>query len=97
MYSIIERDVLNNFFAKKLPLSKLEDGDVLSREHNSLRVLKSLGVKKVIDKDVIKQLKRMKIKTVVVFQTGPKFGPAIFLATVITILFPMWYSLILLL
>ena len=92
-YLVSLKDHVNLGFSLK-GLSK-QEMDFFEGSGKTMRHLKFFSVKEIDQKKVVKLLKKLKVKQVVVFQTGPKFGPAIAAAVLISLLFPEWYLLFL--
>jgi len=95
-YTVFGDDMNNKTFAKQISMSKVEDGDVLAPNKIDKKIRKILGAKKVLDEAAIKKLKKHKIKKLWIYANAPAFGPSIFIATIITVFYPDWFLLMLL-
>jgi Flp pilus assembly protein protease CpaA len=93
IYLIIQKEVMKEFFEKKVKLSELGDDEVFSI-NNSKNILDLLKNKKLLGKKEITILKKNKIKEIIILYTMPKFGPFIFIGTIFAILFPNLITLI---
>ena len=94
-YTVFGDDMNNKTFAKQVSISKIEDGDVLAPNKIDKKVRAILGSKKVLDESAIKKLKKYKIKKIWIYTNAPAFGPSIFIATIITVFYPDWFLLML--
>jgi Flp pilus assembly protein protease CpaA len=90
IYIGLQDGIKKNFFDKKVSLGKLEEDEIPS-ENNSQKILKLLSGKKLVGKKEIQILKKNKIKELIVLRNLPKFGPFIFLGTIIAIINPAFF------
>jgi len=92
-FSVFGEDMTNKTFNGKISIGKLEDGDVLAPQKITKEIKMVLGPKKVLDTSAIKKLKKQGIEKVWIYAYAPPFGPSIFIATLITVIYPNWFLL----
>jgi Flp pilus assembly protein protease CpaA len=86
---IFQDEIKKYIYLQKLPLEKIEDGDVIATEHISKTLLEKLklGKRQVIEEEDLKRFKKLKIKSLPIYYNLPKFGPYILLGTIFTLIF----------
>jgi len=90
LFVAFERGIKKNFFLKKIPLGKLDEDEVIATEFMDKKLLKELGlgVKGVIGEKEKEKLRKLKVKSVLVYRDLPRFGPFIFLGVLIALIWP---------
>lgn len=83
----LQNGIKNNFFEKKIKLKEADEDEILSK-NNSQKILKLIQGKELIEKKEIELLKKNKIREIIVLRNLPKFGPFIFIGTIIAINYP---------
>ena len=94
-YTAFGEDLNNKLFARKVSTSKIREedlGDVIAVGLMGKKDLEKLGLggKKVLDEEALEKMKAKKLKFVWLYSNLPRFGPAIFLATIIVLWNPEW-------
>jgi Flp pilus assembly protein protease CpaA len=86
---IFQEEIKKYIYLQTLPLSKIEDGDVIAIEHISKTLLEKLklGKRQVIEEEDLKRFKKLNIKNLPIYYNLPKFGPYILLGTIFTLIF----------
>ncbi len=87
IFLIFQKGINKSFFEQKLKLNQLDEDEIISL-NNSKKILTLLNNKQLIEKKEIELLKRNKIKEIIVMRNLPKFGPFIFIGTLIGIYIP---------
>jgi hypothetical protein len=90
IYIGLQKGIKERFFDKKVLLKKLEEDEIVS-ENNSKKILKLLAGKQLLGENEIALLTKNKISSVIVLRNLPKFGPFIFLGTIIAIINPSFF------
>ncbi|MBT4192215.1 MAG: prepilin peptidase [Candidatus Diapherotrites archaeon] len=90
IYIGLQNGIKTNFFDKKVSLKNLEEDEIIS-EGNTARVLKLLAGKQLLGEHEITLLTKNKIHSIVVLRNLPKFGPFIFLGTIIAVINPGFF------
>ncbi len=93
IYFSLQKGIKEEFFEEKIRVNKLEDDEVLGEQNNE-KIKKLLKWKMLLGKKEIELLKKHKIKSVFVLRNLPKFGPFIFIGTIIAILVPELFTLV---
>ena len=95
-YSVFGKDLALALFAKPVPLSKVELGDVLVVERITLKQSNSLGLSKgtkVVEEGLLSRAKKLKLKSLWIYSGLPRFGPALLAGTIVVVFYPDWVSL----
>jgi prepilin signal peptidase PulO-like enzyme (type II secretory pathway) len=87
LYYALQKGIKEEFFEKKILIKDLEEDEILG-EKNSLKIKKLFKLKYLIGEKEILLLKKNKIKEIFVLRNLPKFGPFIFIGTIIAIIWP---------
>ena len=90
LFLAFEKSIRKNFFVKKIALSKLEEDELIAWEFLPEKLQKKLGLKakRIIDKQLLQELKKEKLKEVLVYRDLPKFAPFILIGAILAILRP---------
>ena len=83
--TIFEEEIKKYIYLKNKNVNKLEDGDVLAIDLISKELLVKLNLKKrevLEEKDLI-NIKKLKIKSLPIYDNLPRFGPYIFLGLIV--------------
>lgn len=85
---ILEDEVKKHIYLKKKQLNKLEEGDVLATEFCTKKFLKETGLEKraVLDKKDFLLFKKLKYKTIPIYDNLPRFGIYILLGVICVLL-----------
>ncbi len=94
IFIALQNGIKENFFEKKIKLNQAEEDEILSK-NNSEKILKIVNGKELIEEKEINLLKKNKIKEIIVLRNLPKFGPFIFLGTLIATQYPTLITLLL--
>ncbi len=87
VFFALQNGIRKNFFEKKISINKIEEDELVS-ENNSKKVMQILKNKKLIGKKEIKILKKNNVMQIIVLRNLPKFGPFIFVGTIIALAVP---------
>jgi prepilin signal peptidase PulO-like enzyme (type II secretory pathway) len=87
LYYALQKGIKEEFFEKKVLIKNLEEDEILG-EKNNLKIKKLFKLKYLIGEKEILLLKRNNIKEIFVLRNLPKFGPFIFIGTIIAIIWP---------
>jgi len=90
----LQKGITKNFFEKRIAIEKLEEDEVISVQGNLKKVIELFKLKKIVGKEQIMELKRMKIKSIVVLRELPKFGPFIFVGVCLALALPDFFLLL---
>lgn len=86
LFVALQKGIKEEFFEQKIALNKLEEDEVLG-EKNSEKIKKIIGKNLVGEKEIL-VLKKAKIKEIYVLRNLPKFGPFIFIGTIVATFSP---------
>ncbi|MBT4870547.1 MAG: prepilin peptidase [Candidatus Diapherotrites archaeon] len=89
----LQEGIKKEFFEKKVPLTKMEEDEVIC-EHNNKKILKLLKGKSLLGDKEISLLKKNGIRSVVVLRDLPRFGPFIFLGTLFALINPAFFMML---
>lgn len=86
---IFEDEIKKYIYLRQKPVSKLEEGDVLASEFATKEFLKKIGLEKrtVLEKEDIKRIKLLKLKTLPIFDNLPRFGIYILLGAIFVLIY----------
>ncbi len=87
IFFVFQKEISRKFFEKKMSINKLDEDEILSNS-NSKNIFEIVGNKNLIEKKEINLLKKHKIKNIIVMRNLPKFGPFIFIGTLVSIITP---------
>lgn len=92
----LEKGIRREIFLKKIPVSALEEDEIIATEHFDKQMLDKLGIglKGVLDKKAEKVLLENGVKEVFVYRDLPKFAPFILLGVIAAIVFPDFFYLL---
>jgi len=94
VFMALQTGIRKNFFEQKITLKQWEEDEVIAEGANTKKVLGLLKGKTLITKKELSILRKAGIARIVVLRNLPKFGPFIFLGTLIAVLWPDFISLI---
>ncbi len=94
LFLAFQTGIKRNFFLKRVPLSKLEEDEIVARDFLSKKALSALGssFKGVLSKKEILRLKKAGISEVPVYRGLPPFAPFLLLGVAFSLLFPHFFS-----
>ena len=94
IFYAFEDEVKKHAFLKRIPLSELEDDEVLAIEHLTKEEKEKWGTKinDLISREDIPALKHKGLTTIPVYRNLPKFAPFLLTGILATYLFPEWIS-----
>jgi archaeal preflagellin peptidase FlaK len=86
---ILENEIRKYIYLVKKQVSKLEDGDVLAIEFMPKQLLSklSIGSRLVLEEKDIARIKKLKLKSLPIYDNLPRFAPFIFLGVIFVFLF----------
>jgi len=86
---ILEDEIKEHIYLRRKPISKLEEGDVLAIEFCNKELLKETGIEKraVLEKDDIELLKKLKYKSIPIYDYLPRFGIYILLGVIFILIY----------
>ncbi|MDD3083537.1 MAG: A24 family peptidase [Candidatus ainarchaeum sp.] len=87
IYFALQKGIKEEFFEKKILIKNLEEDEIVGEKNNKI-IKKLLNGKVLLGKKEIAYLKKQKIKSIFVLRNLPKFGPFIFIGTIIAIIWP---------
>ncbi|HNV00946.1 MAG TPA: A24 family peptidase [archaeon] len=87
IFIALQNGIKENFFEKKIKLKDAEEDEILSK-NNPQKILDIVNGKELIEEKEIALLKKHNIKEIIVLRNLPKFGPFIFLGTIIALNYP---------
>lgn len=81
---ILEDEIKEHIYLRRKPISKLEEGDVLAIEFCNKELLKETGLEKraVLEKEDIDLLRKLKYKSIPIYDYLPRFGIYILLGVI---------------
>lgn len=90
LFVAFEKGIKKNFFLEKVSINTLEEGEVIASEFLDEKIKEelNLGFKGVIGEKEKKKLMELNVKEVPVYRNLPRYGPFIFIGTVIALVFP---------
>ncbi len=90
----VENTVKKHFFLQHIPLSELEEDEIIATEFMDEKTMSQSGLnlKKIIGENEKKQLRELGISKVPVYRNAPKFGPFIFLGVLLGIFWPGFFT-----
>ncbi len=94
VFMAFQKGIRKNFFEESITLKQWEEDEVIAEEANTKKVLRLLRGKTLITKKEILLLKKEGVLRIVVLRNLPKFGPFIFIGTLIAVLWPNFISII---
>ncbi len=94
MFFAFQKEIKKEFFDKTIKLTDLEEDEIVS-ENNSEKVKIILKGKELLEEKEINLLKKNKIREIIVLRNLPRFGPFIFIGTIIAIYAPNMFMVIL--
>ena len=86
---ILEDEIKEYIYLRRKPISKLEEGDVLAIEFCNKELLKETGLEKraVLEKEDIDLLKKLKYKSIPIYDYLPRFGIYILLGAISVLIY----------
>ena len=87
IFIAFQNGIKENFFEKKIKLKNAEEDEILSK-NNPQKILNLVNGKELVEEKELTILKKHKIKEIIVLRNLPKFGPFIFLGTIIALTHP---------
>jgi hypothetical protein len=86
---ILEDEIKEYIYLRRKPISKLEEGDVLAIEFCNKELLKETGLEKraVLEKEDIDLLKKLKYKSIPIYDYLPRFGIYILLGVISVLIY----------
>jgi Flp pilus assembly protein protease CpaA len=90
LFSVVfEPEIKKYIYLKRKLLKDLEDGDVLAIDFLSKDVFKKLNMKNrvVLEEKDLLRIRKLKIKSLPIFDNLPRFGPYIFLGVLLSFVF----------
>jgi Flp pilus assembly protein protease CpaA len=94
IFIALQNGIKEKFFEKKIKLKDAEEDEILSK-NNPEQIFKLIKGKELIEEKEIELLKKHKIREIIVLRNLPKFGPFIFLGTLIALYYPNLITIIL--
>lgn len=91
VYIALEKGIKKEFFLKKIKTSEAEEDEIIAKEFMDKKTTtktKNL-IKELMQPEEIKELEKTGIKHVLVYRDLPKFGPFIFIGTIIALTMPI--------
>jgi len=90
VFLALEKSIRKNFFLKSVKLKDLEEDELIALEFLPEKVQKriNLKMKRIIDKQLVEELKKEKISEVLVYRDLPRFAPFILAGVILAILKP---------
>lgn len=90
VFLALEKSIRKNFFLKSAKLKDLEEDELIAWDFLPEKLQKKLKLKakRIIDKQLIEELKKEKISEVLIYRELPKFAPFILAGVIIAILKP---------
>lgn len=94
IFYAFEEEVKKHAFLKRIPLSELEEDEVLAIEHLTKEEKEKWGttIPDLISREDIPALKHKGLSTIPVYRNLPKFAPFLLIGILATYLFPEWVS-----
>ncbi|MEM4261555.1 MAG: A24 family peptidase [Candidatus Diapherotrites archaeon] len=91
IYIALEKGIKKEFFLKEIKTSEAEEDEIIAKEFIDKKTMdktKNL-LKEVMQPKEIKELEKIGIKKILVYRDLPKFGPFIFIGTIIALTMPI--------
>jgi len=94
LFFAFQTGIKRSFFLKKVPLSKLEEDEIIAREFLSGKAVSVLntGFKGVLSGKEIMRLKKAGVSEVPVYRDMPPFAPFILIGVVFSLFYPHFFS-----
>jgi len=94
LFLAFQKGIKESFFLKRIPISKLEEDEIIAREFLSKDILagSGLSLKGIITKEDAKKLKDAGLKKVPVYRGMPPFAPFLLLGVIISFYWPSLFS-----
>lgn len=87
IFVMMYKGAINSYLAEKIPLSKMADEDVLAIELMGPKFVKKYNLKKVVDRKELSRLKKLKLKSLLVYTRMPPFLPFVLGGMIMALLF----------
>lgn len=87
LFVMIYRESINKQLAENVPLSKIQEEEVLAIELMDQKFVTKYNIQKLLTKKEIARLKRLKLKRVPVYTKFPPFLPFVLAGTILSIIF----------
>ena len=87
IFMALQDGIKKEFFEEKISINKIEEDEILGSKNNK-KIIKLFLNKPLINPGDISILKKNKIKEIYVLRNLPKFGPFIFIGTIIALIMP---------
>ena len=96
IYIGVEHTVKKNFFLEHVGLEKLEEDEIIATEFLTKEQLEKSGLnlKKIVGETEKQKLEKLGITKVPVYRNAPRFGPFIFVGTLIALAVPEFFSIL---
>lgn len=96
VFLALDRGIRKTFFLEEVPLSKLEEDEIVAREFENEKTIKILEASPlgVLTKKEIALLQTAGIERVKVYRKLPPFGPFLLAGTIVSLAFPTWLSML---
>lgn len=91
VFMIYRKQVYKEFFLETIPVSKIEEDEIVALEEVSDKVKKALNCRTLIGEKDLRVLRKAGIKSIMVYRNLPKLGPYIFLAVLLCIVLPDFF------
>lgn len=90
IFIALERVIKEHYFCKTVLVKDLGDDELIAPEFTDEKILKelNLGVKGILGEKEKQKLLEIGIKKITIYATPPKFGPFIFIGTILALWFP---------
>ncbi len=87
LFVMVYKETINKQLAEKIPISKIEEEDVLAIELMDEKFVKKHNLQKLLTKKEIARLKKLKLGSMPVYTKFPPFLPFILIGLILSILF----------
>ena len=96
VFLAFEKGIREKIFLKKIPVSQLEEDEIIAREFLDKKTIEEigLGMKGVIDEKARKKIMQLGLKEIMVYRDLPKFGPFILLGVVAALFAPPFINVL---
>ncbi|MFA5050243.1 MAG: hypothetical protein WC501_04515 [Candidatus Micrarchaeia archaeon] len=87
VFFLAYKEDINKMLAKKIPIKKAEEDDVLAIEYMDKKIMEKYKPEKVLSAKEIQRLKKLKIKELWVYTELPPFLPFLFAGFILSVFF----------